>query len=201
MTPIAPHITAFLRDRLPRQRGASEHTCDAYAYAFKLLFEYASARFKVSPSRFVLEQIDAPLVLDFLEMLESRRANRPSTRNARLVAIKSFMTFMEHRVPSLLEQCRQIRAIPSKKTTRPLVKHLNRAEVEALLNAPDLGTRSGLRDRAMLHLCFAAGLRVSELVTLPSASLSLHADPSLRVTGWPAGAHPSAVEGDCCGPA
>jgi integrase/recombinase XerD len=183
MTPIAPHITAFLRDRLPLQRGASEHTCDAYAYAFKLLFEYASARFKVSPSRLVLEQIDAPLVLDFLEMLESHRVNRPSTRNARLVAIKSFMTFMEHRVPSLLEQCRQIRAIPPKKTMRPLVKHLNRAEVEALLDAPDLGTRSGLRDRAMLHLCFAAGLRVSELVTLPSASLSLHADPSLRVTG------------------
>jgi integrase/recombinase XerD len=183
MTPIAPHITAFLRDRLPLQRGASEHTCDAYAYAFKLLFEYASARFKLSPSRLMLEQIDAPLVLDFLEMLESHRANRPSTRNARLVAIKSFMTFMEHRVPSLLEQCRRIRAIPPKKTTLPLVKHLNRAEVEALLNAPDLGTRSGLRDRAMLHLCFAAGLRVSELVTLPSASLSLHADPSLRVTG------------------
>jgi len=183
MTPIAPHITAFLRDRLPRQRGASEHTCDAYAYAFKLLFEYASARFKVTPSRLALEQVDAPLVLDFLEMLESHRANRPSTRNARLVAIKSFMAFVEHRVPSLLEQCRQIRAIPPKKTTRPLVKHLNRAEVEALLDAPDLGTRSGLRDRAMLHLCFAAGLRVSELVTLPSASLSLHADPSLRVTG------------------
>lgn len=183
MTPIAPHITAFLRDRLPRQRGASQHTCDAYAYAFKLLFEYASVRFKVSPCQLTLEQIDAPLILDFLEMLESRRANRPSTRNARLVAIKSFMAFMEHRVPALLEQCRQIRAIPPKKTTVPLVQHLNRAEVQALLDAPDLATRAGLRDRAMLHLCFVAGLRVSELVTLPLASLSLHADPSLRVTG------------------
>ena len=183
MTPIAPHITAFLRDRLPQQRGASQHTCDTYSYAFKLLFEYASVRFKVSPCQLALEQIDAPLILDFLEMLESRRANRPSTRNARLVAIKSFMAFMEHRVPSLLEQCRQIRAIPPKKTTVPLVQHLNRAEVQALLDAPDLATRAGLRDRAMLHLCFVAGLRVSELVTLPLASLSLHADPSLRVTG------------------
>jgi integrase/recombinase XerD len=41
MTPIAPHITAFLRERLPLQRGASEHTCDSYAYAFQLLFEFA----------------------------------------------------------------------------------------------------------------------------------------------------------------
>lgn len=183
MTPIAPHIEAFLRDRLPRQRGASQHTCEAYAYAFKLLFEYASARFKVPPCELALEQIDAPLILDFLAMLESQRTNCPSTRNARLVAIKSFAAFIEYRVPSLLEQCRQIRAIPPKKTIVPLVQHLNRAEVQALLDAPDLATRAGLRDRAMLHLCFAAGLRVSELVTLPLASLTLHADPSLRVTG------------------
>ena len=143
MTPIASHITAFLRERLPRQRGASQHTCDAYAYAFKLLFEYASARLKVSPSQLALEQIDAPLILDFLEMLESQRENRPSTRNARLVAIKSFMAHMEYRVPSLLEQCRQIRAIPPKKTTVPLVQHLNRSEVKALLDAPDLAPLAG----------------------------------------------------------
>jgi hypothetical protein len=37
MTSIAPHISTFLRERLPRQRGASEHTCATYAYAFKLL--------------------------------------------------------------------------------------------------------------------------------------------------------------------
>jgi hypothetical protein len=38
MTPIAPHIAAFLRERLPLQRGASEHTCDSYAYAFPALW-------------------------------------------------------------------------------------------------------------------------------------------------------------------
>ena len=66
MTPIAPHITAFLRERLPLQRGASPHTCESYAYTYKLLFGFASARFKATPSQLALEQIDAPLVLDFL---------------------------------------------------------------------------------------------------------------------------------------
>ena len=183
MTPIAPHIEAFLRERLPRQRGASQHTCETYAFAFKLLFEYASTRFKVLPSQLALEQIDAPLILDFLAMLESERANCASTRNARLVAIKSFMAFVEYRAPGHLEQCRQIRAIPPKKTVIPLVQHLNREEVQALLNAPNLTTRTGLRDRAMLHLCFAAGLRVSELVSLPQTSVSLHAEPNVRITG------------------
>jgi hypothetical protein len=44
MTSIAPHITAFLRERLPLQRGASHHTCESYAYTFQLLFEFASNR-------------------------------------------------------------------------------------------------------------------------------------------------------------
>jgi integrase/recombinase XerD len=104
MTTIAPHISAFLREHLPRQRGASAHTCDSYAYSFQLLFEYASRRFGVTPSALSLEQIDAPLVMDFLVYLESERGNSPSARNARLAAIKSFMRFVEYRVPALLEQ-------------------------------------------------------------------------------------------------
>ena len=42
MTLIAPHIEAFLRGHLARHRGASQHTCDSYAYSFPCLFEFAS---------------------------------------------------------------------------------------------------------------------------------------------------------------
>jgi hypothetical protein len=44
MTPIAQHIEAFLRENLSHHRGASQHTCDSYAYSFQLLFEFAAAR-------------------------------------------------------------------------------------------------------------------------------------------------------------
>lgn len=80
MIAIAPHIAAFLREWLPLQRGASEHTCETYAYAFKLLFEYASRRFRTTPSSLQLEQIDAPLIMEFLVYLESERGNSPDTR-------------------------------------------------------------------------------------------------------------------------
>lgn len=183
MTPLAPHVAVFLRERLPQQRGASEHTCDSYAYAYQLLFEFASTRLKVTPSELHLEQIDADLVMDFLVHLESERKNGPGTRNARLSAIKSFFRFLEHRVPSVLEQSRRIRAIPTKKTVSRLVNHLSMEEIQALLNAPDITTRIGIRDRAMIHLCFAAGLRVSELVSLSLSALVLHPKPCVRVVG------------------
>src|SRR5207245_6530972 len=84
MTLIAPHITAYLRERLPNERKASPHTCDTYAYAFQLLFQFASQRLGCSPAALQLEQLDAPLVLAFLEHLQAGRRNGPSTRNARL---------------------------------------------------------------------------------------------------------------------
>jgi len=183
MTPIAPHITAFLRDRLPRQRGASAHTCESYAYSLQLLFEFASQRFGMAPSALSLEQIDAPLVMDLLAHLETGRGNSSSTRNVRLAAIKSFMRFVEYRVPALLEQSRRILAIPAKKTDQPLVQHLTMAEIQAILEAPDTHTRYGIRDRAMIHLCFAAALRVSELITSPMTALSWQPTPSIHIEG------------------
>jgi integrase/recombinase XerD len=183
MTPIAPHISAFLRERLPHQRGASAHTCESHAYSFRLLFEFASQRLSVMPSALVLEQIDAPLVMDFLAHLETERGNSPTTRNARLAAVKSFMHFVEYRVPALLEQVRRVLAIPAKKTDQPLIQHLSLTEMQAILNAPDLQTRCGVRDRAMLHVCFAAGLRVAELLTLPLTALTWQPTPTLHIQG------------------
>lgn len=183
MTPVAPHISAFLQEHLPRQKGASTQTCETYAYAFQLLFTFASERLKITPSALTLEQIDAALVMDFLQTLESERNNGTRTRNARLIAIRSFMHFLEYRVPALLEQIQRILAIPTKRMDERLIHWLNTNEIETVLNVPDVGTRYGIRDRAMMHLCYAAGLRVSELVGLPLSALQLQSTPQVHIMG------------------
>ncbi len=140
MTPIAPHIGAFLHDHLAIQRGASQHTCDSYASSFQLLFEFASTKLKVAPSQLLLAQIDASMVTAFLEDLECVRANAPSTRNVRLAAIRSFFRFVEHRVPQALDEVRRVLAIPFKKANSKLVPYLNNQQMQALLDAPDPST-------------------------------------------------------------
>lgn len=105
-------------------------------------------------------------ILAFLEHLERKRGNSARTRNARLAAINSFFRYLEYRVPSCLDQSRRIHAIPMKKTDQALVGYLTRDELQAVLDAPNESTVLGIRDRAMLHLAFAAGMRVSELVGL-----------------------------------
>jgi integrase/recombinase XerD len=183
MTPIAPLITGWLREYLPGARGYSPHTCESYAHAFRLLFSFAAARLGKRPSQLHLEEIDSGLVLAFLTHIETERGNGPSTRNARLAAVKSFMRYVEFKEPSALAQARQILAIPSKRQDKPLVQHLVMGEIRAVLDAPDASTRLGIRDRAMLHLCFAGALRVSELVALAVDSVALGANPTVSVVG------------------
>ncbi|MGI8742921.1 MAG: tyrosine-type recombinase/integrase, partial [Bryobacteraceae bacterium] len=183
MTPIAPLITSFLREHMPAEQGCSSHTCETYAYAFRLLFIFASKRLGVRPSQICIEHIDAALILDFLAHIEDQRGNCAATRNGRLAAAKAFIRYVEFRVPSTLAQARQIHAIPSKRHNQGLVRHLKMEEVRAILNAPNSATPLGIRDRAMLHLCFAGGLRVSELVGLPLVNVHLERTPGIRVLG------------------
>jgi integrase/recombinase XerD len=86
-------------------------------------------------------------------------------------------------VPSLVEQSRRLLASPTQNTARPLVTPFSMAEMPAIGEAPDLRTRAGIRDRAMRHWGFAAGLRVSELLTGPRTAVTFHPAPTIRVLG------------------
>ena len=183
MTKLAPLITGFLRDYMPRQRGYSPQSCETYAFSFKLLFDFAAKRRSIRPSQLTIEELDAPMIVAFLAHLEQERGNGASTRNLRLAAIKTFMRYVEHKVPSVLEQIGRVHAIPAKRHDQKLIRHLTMEEVRAILNAPDLATRSGVRDRAMMHLCFAGGLRVSELISVLTENLSLQRGASVTIQG------------------
>lgn len=182
MTALSRHLAAWLREHLPVDRAASPNTIDAYTQALSLLLRFASARLGRPPSALALEDIDATLILAFLEDVERRGAG-VRTRNARLAAVKALFRFLEYRVPAALEQIRQVQAIPRKKADEALVAWLTRAEIGALLAAPDPRRRDGVRDRAMLSLAYACGLRVSELTGLCLADYERRDPASLHVTG------------------
>ena len=183
MTELASHLGVFLREHLPRDRNASHHTVHSYADSFQLLVCFAAERLGVRACRIEVEQLTAPLILDFLDTLERERNNTIGTRNVRLAAFKSFFRYLEFRAPACLDLARQVHAIPMKRGDEALVESLNRDEVQVLLDAPDPTTAAGVRDRAMLHLTYAAGLRVSELIGLTCTDLARPHLDTVRVTG------------------
>lgn len=182
MTALAPHIGAFLLEHLPRDRRASRHTVESYSFAFQLLVCFTAKRLGIQPCKLEIEKLTAQLILDFLDELEKGRGNSIRTRNVRLAAFKSFFRYLEYRVPACLDLARQVNAIPSKRCDQALVDYLERDELQAVLDAPDIATLAGVRDRAMLHLAYAAGLRVSELTGLMCGDLG-HNLETINVTG------------------
>ncbi len=183
MTLLAPHVQAFFAVRLPMERGSSAHTSASYSDSFRLLLGFASKRLRRSPSALRLEDINAPLVLAFLNDLERARGNSPATRNVRLAAIKSFMRFLEHRTPATIDQIRRVLAIPFKKTDSAIVPFLSTTEWSALIEAPDASTWLGVRDRVLLFLAISTGLRVSELIDLRLDDISLRPPSTILTRG------------------
>ena len=171
MTNLAPNLSKFLNEHLLRDQRVSPHTIASYSLTFEYFVTFAAKRLKIRPIRMSVEQLTVPLILDFLDELEKGRDNSIRTRNLRLVAIKSFFRYLEFRAPACLELAQQVHAIPAKRFDKTLVKSLDLEEVQAILDAPNTRTANGVRDRAMLLLTYAAGLRVSELIGLKLGDL------------------------------
>lgn len=183
MTELAPCLSTFLREHLPRQRNASSHTVASYADSFMLLICFAADRLGMRPSAIAVEHLTTDLIFAFLDHLEAQRQNTVSTRNVRLAAIKSFFRYLEYRASSCLDLAQQLHAMPMKRHDVMAVPHLEREEIRALLDAPDAATAAGRRDRAMLHLAYAAGLRVSELIAVVVGDLGHPHLDTVHVTG------------------
>ena len=183
MTDLVKHLAAFVREYLPRDCSASPHTIASYALSFKRFVQFASETLGVRPCRLQISHLSVDLILDFLDHLEHQCGNSVRTRNSRLAALKSFFRYLEFREIAWLELARQVHAIPFKRFDQPLIETLSREQLKALLNAPDPNTFSGIRDRAMLHLTYAAGLRVSEIVGLTLGDLQNPAFDAVHVLG------------------
>lgn len=173
MTALAPTLQAFFTDRLVRQRRASPQTISSYRDTWRLLLTFAAHRIGKPPSTLDFDDLDAPLVAAFLDHLERERHNSVRTRNARLASIHSLFRYAAHRHPEHAASIARVLAIPPKRFERALVTFLTRVEVDALVEAPDLRTWTGRRDRALLMVAVQTGLRISELIGLRCGDVHL----------------------------
>ncbi len=151
-------------DALWMERGLSRNTLDAYQSDLRAFAAWLSG----IKGRALLgaDRLD---LLDYLATLSKRRRKPRST--ARVVSC--LRQFYRHALREGWTRIDPSARIDAPKIGRPLPKTLTEREVERLLEAPDTETLEGFRDRAMLEVLYATGLRVSELVTLEPGQLGL----------------------------
>lgn len=176
-------VQDFFLQRLITQRGVSARTVESYRDAFELLFGYLEGKTGSPPSALQMTDLDAPMVLDFLDHLEHDRHNSVRTRNARLAAIHSFMRYAAVRDPASLPITARVLDIPAKRFDRPVLGYLSREQIAAILAAPDRSTWSGHRDAAMLATAYNTGARVSEITALHVTDVLLERRSAVHLHG------------------
>jgi site-specific recombinase XerD len=165
-------VQRFFTEYLVAQRALSPQTVACYRDALSLFLKFTSRRLRKPPSSMRLADITPELILEFLAHLEGERQNAVRTRNLRLTAIRAFMKFAGRSDVTALGIVERVLAVPMKRFDRPLLGHLTREEVNAVLGQPGADWTSQ-RDHLLLSLLYNTGARVSEIVGVRVADLVL----------------------------
>jgi integrase/recombinase XerD len=158
-------------DSLWLEHGLAKNSLDAYRRDLKLFAEWLGKRNGTS--------IDAATEVDLTAYSAARSSDKATSANRRLSVFRRYYAWAlrEHRTSS--DPTLKMR---SAKQAPRFPKTLNESQVEAILHAPDIDTPLGLRDRTMIELMYASGLRVTELVTLKTVEVGLN-EGVVRVMG------------------
>lgn len=180
---LARYVESFFRDRLARQKGASECTVQAYRDGLKLFFGYAAEMLAKAPQELYIDDFSRDVVLGFLDHAEEVRGNSVRTRNARLTAIRSLASHIATVDPACMESVSRILLIPSKNAPKRMVGYLTSEEIDALLAVPDRETEAGRRVYALLLFLLRTGARVSEAASVNRDDLRLSSPRQVLIRG------------------
>jgi integrase/recombinase XerC len=162
------HLQAFL-EYLALNRNASPHTVQAYGSDLRQWFEFVATRTGTASSELTAADLAGPTLHGFLADLHRRGIARRST-SRKLTAIRVFCRYLRREGLSMPDPTESVGPL---RTEQKVPAHLTIPEMDQLLAMPDAGTPLGRRDRAILELFYASGLRRGELVGLDLADVNL----------------------------
>lgn len=170
--PADAQLIAEYLDAIWMEKGLSDNTQESYRR------DLAQFAIWLNQQDRQLIGVDAALIQEYLDVrLQQKLSSRTSARF--LSCVRGFYRYLlrENRISE-----NPVALVDNPKLSRPLPKSLSEADVEALLAAPDLSDPIGLRDRTMLEVLYACGLRVTELVELTMPQVNLRQNV-VRVMG------------------
>ncbi|RYZ88722.1 MAG: site-specific tyrosine recombinase XerD, partial [Moraxellaceae bacterium] len=166
------NVIALYLDAIWMEKGLSQNSLDSYRTDLTLFAQWLQGQGKN------LLGVDSSTLQRYLaQRLDQHLSSRSSAR-----FLSCVRGFYRHQLREGVLQDNPMALIESPKLPRSLPKSLTEADVEALLDAPDLEDPVGLRDRTMLEVLYACGLRVTELVTLTMPQINLRQNV-IRVMG------------------
>ena len=149
-----------------RIKGSSQQTINAYRQALALFLPFAAKFYSIKIASLSIDHLSLPLILAFLDYLQTDRSNAANTRNHRLAVIKSLAKMIRLMYPQNRKLAETILAIPQKRTQKQLIGFLYPDEILNVFQRVELTKKDGFRNYTILHLLEDSGARASEIATL-----------------------------------
>ncbi len=180
---LSYYVSSFFTKYLVNEAGLSANTIKSYRDAFVLFFKYLEEAGICKINKLKMNTLNADNVSSFLDWLEQSRGCSISTRNQRLAALKAFCSYVARKSPEESALCEGVSKIRVKKAPQKPVEYLSVNAVEHLLKMPDIRSRQGIRDLAMIALMYESGCRVQELIDLRAGDIAFRSPNTVALTG------------------
>ncbi|HUX57852.1 MAG TPA: site-specific integrase [Bacteroidales bacterium] len=182
-TDFAKSLSAFLTKYLAGERNYSINTVLAYKDTFVQFITFMKEQKNVAVQKLSLECITKDVVIDFLDWIQENRHCSNATWNCRLAALRSFFSYLQYEYPEMLYEWQKILSIKVKRNEKRSINYLTTDGIKLLLEQPDMSTRSGLRNLALLALMYDSGARVQEMIDLTPSSVRLESPCIIKLIG------------------
>lgn len=177
-------IRDFLTVYLPKQKSASPNTIKSYRETLNLLLKFLEEEKKIPLHKASFSNLEHESIEGFLDWLENARKCGVSTRNQRLMAIKSFFKYAVLVDATRVSFQMEAQKVPVKKTSSTVVEYLSQEGLTSLLSQPNTKKDRGLRDQVLMILIYDAALRCQEILDIKVRDVDLNVmSPSVLVTG------------------
>ena len=169
---LAGYISEFLNCYAPVSLTSSEHTLKSYKDALALYISFLTSE-GVTPSQLNKGCFEKAVIERWLMWLKEERGCCPDTCNVRLGSLRVFLEFLGSKDIGFLYLYQEARSIRRRKCAKKKVDGLTRAAVAAMLEAPDLSTRTGKRDIVFLTVLYATAGRLDEIRSIKISHMHL----------------------------
>ncbi len=174
----------FLQVYLPRQKCYSPNTVKSYRLALNIYIKYLNSEKNIPMSQLSFDCFNEKNVADFLDWFQNSRKCTASTRNQRLMALRSFAKYAGLQDVANLAVRIELTKVPIQKSSKKVVEFLTESALKALLEAPDTRYRAGIRDRFFMILMYDTAARCQEMLDLKLSDFILDSkNPYVQLLG------------------
>ena len=177
------YLKKYINEYLPDIKGCSPLTVDSYRLAFIFLLDFLEEVKGIKSEDVTIKDLNYRNIIEFYPWYERTHKCSAATRNQRQAAINSFMKYLMREFPEYMFDYKQILSIPSKHAESQAISYLKIDGLALYFNMINDDTPDGFRDKVMVTVMHATGIRVSELIGIRVKDISMQPPYTILVHG------------------